>query len=107
LSGDNTGLKYRIQQDEEWTNDTGRQARARALEHQLAHDANADAASDPRRVAGSLYSLIAPVPRIAPKIGEFNQSRLMVNGNRVEHWLNGTKVVAFDTGNPEVQKLLR
>jgi hypothetical protein len=103
----NSGLKYLIQRADEWTNAAGRQARARGLEYQLADDEDPDAASDPRRTAGSLYSLIAPVPRIPPKVGDFNHSRLVVNGHRVEHWLNGAKVVEFDTGDPEVQKLLR
>jgi hypothetical protein len=103
----NSGVKYRIQNADEWTNAQGRQARARGLEYQLAGDANADAASDPRRVAGSLYSLIAPSPRILPRIGEFNHSRLVVSGNHVEHWLNGTKVVEFDIRSANVQKLLR
>src|SRR5260370_13782700 len=51
------------------------QAQARGLEYQLADDRDPDAASDASRVAGSLYSVIAPVPKIAPKIGEFNPSR--------------------------------
>jgi len=58
-------------------------------------------------VAGALYSLIAPVPRVAPKIGEFNHSLLVVRAGRVEHWLNGTKVVEFDPESVEVRKLLR
>jgi hypothetical protein len=103
----NSGVKYLIQRVDEWANAAGRQARARGLEYQLADNANEDAASDPRRVAGSLYSLIAPVPRIPPRIGEFNHSRLLVNGHHVEHWLNGVKVVEFDTASPDVQKLLR
>jgi hypothetical protein len=103
----NSGVKYLIQRVDEWTNAAGRQARARGLEYQLADDHNEDAASDPRRVAGSLYSLIAPVPRVPPRIGEFNHSRLLVNGHHVEHWLNGRKVVEFDTSGAEVQKLLR
>ena len=103
----NSGVKYLIQNIDEWTNAAGRQARARGLEYQLADDANDDAASDPRRVAGSLYSLIAPVPRIPPKIAAFNHSRLVVNGRHVEHWLNGNKVVEFDTATPAVQTLLR
>ena len=56
----NSGLKYLIQNVDEWVNKTGRQARARGLEYQLADNRNADAASDPRKVAGALYSLIAP-----------------------------------------------
>lgn len=107
LAGGNSGLKYRIQKADEWTNAAGRQARARGLEYQLADDADADAASDPRKVAASLYSLIAPVPHIAPRIGEFNHSRLLVEGRHVEHWLNGTKVVTFDLGDTAVEALLR
>jgi len=101
----NTGLKYRIQRVDEWTNASGRQARARGLEYQLADDANDDAASDRR--AGSLYSLLAPSPRVGPRIGEYNQSRLLVDGRRVEHWLNGVKVLSFNLDAPEVEKLLR
>jgi len=107
LKDGNSGVKYLIQKVDEWTNAEGRQARARGLEYQLADDANSDAASDPRRVAASLYSLIAPAPRIPPKIGEFNHSRLLVQDTHVEHWLNGVKVVVFDTGSAEVRKLLR
>jgi hypothetical protein len=107
LNDGNSGVKYLIQKVDEWTNAAGRQARARGLEYQLAGDADPDAMSDPRRVAGSLYSLIAPVPRIPPKIGAFNHSRLVVNGRHIEHWLNGTKVVEFDLGNLEIQKSLR
>lgn len=107
LKDGNSGVKYLIQRVDEWTNPAGRQARARGLEYQLADDTNADAASDPRRVAGSLYSLIAPVPRIPPRIAAFNHSRLLVQGHHVEHWLNGAKVVEFATDTPEVEKLLR
>lgn len=96
LAKGNSGVKYLIQRVDEWTNAAGRQARARGLEYQLADDANPDAASDPRRVAGSLYSLIAPSPKVAPAIGEYNRSRIVVRGNQAEHWLNGEKVVEFD-----------
>src|SRR5690349_16423675 len=62
LKDGNSGVKYLIRKVDEWTNAAGRQARARGLEYQLADDHNADAASDPRRVAASLYSIFAPVP---------------------------------------------
>ncbi len=102
----NSGVKYLIQRVDEWTNKAGREARARGLEYQLADDANSDAASDPRRVAGSLYSVIAPVPKLPPKIGAFNHSRIVVRGTHVEHWLNGVRVVEFDTQDAAVRKHL-
>src|SRR5262249_48712986 len=101
LRAGNSGLKYLIEKVDEWTNAAGRQARARGLEYQLADDENPDAASDPKRTAGSLYSVIAPVPKIKPRVGEFNQSRLVVTAKRIEHWLNGVKVVEFHA--PRVQ----
>ena len=107
LERGNSGVKYKIQKVDEWVNAEGREARARGLEYQLADDKDPDAASDPRRVAGSLYSVIAPSPKVPPRIGEFNQSRIFVAGKRVEHWLNGQKVVAFETDAPEVEKQLR
>ena len=102
----NSGVKYLIQKVDEWTNKAGRQARARGLEYQLAGDANPDAASDPRRAAASLYSIIAPAPKVTPLVDEFNHSLLIVEGHHVQHWLNGTKVVEFDADAPEALKQL-
>lgn len=107
LQAGNSGVKYLIQRMDEWTNAAGRQARARGLEYQLADDASDDVGSDPKRVAGSLYSLIAPSPRVEPKIGAFNHSLLVVRPGHVEHWLNGTKVVEFDPASAAVHELLR
>ena len=103
----NSGVKYRIQKIDEWKNAAGRQARARGLEYQLADPDSDDIAGDPRRFTAALYSLIAPAPAAAPRLGEFNHSRLVVHGSHVEHWLNGVKVVEFDTAGPDVRKLLR
>jgi hypothetical protein len=103
----NSGVKYLVQKVDDWVNRDGRQARARGMEYQLADDHNADAASDASRVAGSLYSVIAPVPKVTPKIGEFNHSRLVVHHGVVEHWLNGTRVVRYEIASPLVQKQLR
>jgi hypothetical protein len=103
----NTGLKYLVQRVDEWTNAGGRQARARGLEYQLADDANDDAASDPRRAVASLYSALKPSPRVSPRIGEYNQSRILFDGRNVEHWFNGVRVLRYDVNSPVVQALLR
>jgi hypothetical protein len=51
--------------------------------------------------AGSNYAL-HPAPRDLPKPpGEWNATRIVVNGNHVEHWLNGTKVVDYELGSDD------
>ena len=53
-------------------------------------------------LAGSLYDMGPEAPRDLPKpVGQWNQSRLVVKGWNVEHWLNGKKVVALDLASPE------
>ena len=55
----------------------------------------------PLQRAGALYDLYAPTEDATKPVGEFNQSRLIVNGSTVEHWLNGKKVAAYDLSSPE------
>lgn len=51
--------------------------------------------------AGSNFALY-PAPRGASRpAGEWNAARLLVNGNHVEHWLNGVRVVDYELGSPE------
>jgi hypothetical protein len=104
LANGNSGVKYLIQHIDEWTNQLGRQARARGLEYQLADNAGPDAV-EPIRSAASLYSAIAPSPKSQPAVGSFNHSRIIVKGDHVEHWLNGVRVVSFDLSEPEAQKV--
>lgn len=52
---------------------------------------------------GSLYDLIEPASdRKLRPVGEWNQSRILVQGNRVEHWLNGSKTLAFEIASPDM-----
>ncbi|MCB0847332.1 MAG: DUF1080 domain-containing protein, partial [Bacteroidetes bacterium] len=40
------------------------------------------------------------------KAGEWNQIRLVIKGDHVEHWLNGHKVVEYSLGSPEWKELV-
>ena len=55
------------------------------------------------RTLGSLYDMIPSVkvePRFQQKIGEWNQGKIIVYpNNKVEHWLNGFKVVEYERGS--------
>ena len=52
--------------------------------------------------AGSLYAMIAPSKSVVKAVGEFNQVRIKVKDNQVEHWLNGTKIVEYTYGSKEM-----
>lgn len=58
-------------------------------------------------LAGSLYDMGPEVPRDATKaVGQWNESRLVVKGWKVEHWLNGRKLVTADLASPEGKALI-
>ena len=61
---------------------------------------------EPKRSAGSLYDLIAPQHKKLKPVGEYNEMKLIVNHNHVEHWLNGTKIVTYEIGSDELNQLI-
>jgi hypothetical protein len=86
----NSGVKYRIfyliQRD------------ATGNEYQLADDGgDPGAIRRPEERSGALYNQIAPFRSAARPIGEFNDSVLIVRGRHCEHWLNGEKVVDYES----------
>ena len=55
-------------------------------------------------VTASLYDLIEPsADRKVKPVGEWNESRIVVKGDHVQHWLNGVKVVEFDCGSDDLK----
>jgi len=51
----------------------------------------------------SFYAVLPPKQDMRPfRSEEWNQSRVVVQGNRVEHWLNGEKVLEYELGSDEV-----
>ncbi|OZI06625.1 hypothetical protein BWI93_18930 [Siphonobacter sp. BAB-5385] len=62
---------------------------------------------EPKRSAGSLYDLITPTNKKLRPVGTYNDARLIVNKNHVEHWLNGEKVVTYEIGSKDLQELIR
>jgi hypothetical protein len=46
--------------------------------------------------AGDLYDLIPADPVRVKPYGEWNKVKIIKNNGKVEHWLNGTKVLSYD-----------
>jgi hypothetical protein len=104
--GANSGLKYAVTLNEK-TNGS-----AIGLEYQLLDDAkhpDAKMGKDGNRTLASLYDLIPSKkdPRFLRSIGSWNNARLIVYpDNKVEHYLNGVKVVEYVRGSEEFEKLV-
>jgi hypothetical protein len=121
--GGNSGVKYRIQ-DTIWivppkpherfeqqversllepikTRPARGQDYVVGFEYQITDDtSNRDAKSNAKHTAGALYDMVAPTGAVLKPVGEFNESRIVVRGEHVEHWLNGVKVVDTFLNSP-------
>jgi hypothetical protein len=76
------------------------------FEYQITdNQANPDALSaGALHAAAALYDMFAATKSPTRAVGEFNLSRIVVRGDRFEHWLNGEKVLDASLKAPEVGK---
>lgn len=92
-AGGNSGVKYLIDRTNRWAaKGGGFHARGRGAEYQIIDDL---AETNPAKQCGALYGRIAPKVKAARAVGEWNRSGIVVAGGRVEHWLNGERVVEY------------
>ena len=92
--GGNSGIFYRATEDNEYIWQS-------APEMQILDDARHNDGKSPLTSAGSNFALY-PAPRgVVHAAGEWNSARLVVNGNHVEHWLNGKKMLEYELGSSE------
>jgi hypothetical protein len=92
----NSGVKYFIDEAR------GNGGSAIGHEYQTIDDDNYTAmALTDRQKTGAWYDVIPAARTAAKRVGEWNTSRLVVKGTKVEHWLNGTLVLAYDITSPE------
>ncbi len=55
--------------------------------------------------SGADYAMHPPLKNVTKQAGEYNHTRIVVNGAHVEHWLNGVKVADFTAWSPEWEAL--
>ena len=87
----NNGVKYLVTED---------RPGAPGHEYQMVDDS---ITPEMNHQTGAFYSVVPPrsdKPLHPP--GQWNHSRILVQGNHAEHWLNGMKVVAYELGGPEI-----
>jgi len=72
-----------------------------APEYQLLDDANAPDGRNRLTSAAAAYGLYAAPAGVVKPFDQWNSTRIIVNGAHVEHWLNGTKVVAYELWSPD------
>ena len=92
----NSGIFYRGEEDEAlapvWRT---------ALEMQIVDTCHPDA-KYPSHRTGSLYDLYAPAETTPTARRDiWNTLRVVADGDRIEHWLNGTRIVTAQQGSPE------
>jgi len=104
--GANSGIKYFVV-----NNFPGKEGQYLGLEYQLIDNErhpDAKLGVDGNRKMSSLYDLIAPnadCPKVIP--GKWNNVRIVVNGNHVEHWLNGKKILEFERTSESFRELVQ
>ena len=94
VPGGNSGIFYRASEDDEaiyWT----------APEMQVLDDSGHVDGQSRLTAAGSDYGLYPSPAGVVHRAGQWNRVRILVNGNHVQHWLNGVKVVEYELGSPD------
>lgn len=96
--GANSGLKYFVVERE---GDTG--GYGYGIEYQLLDDHNHEWIKTGKMMPndyhtlGAAYELFEPSPDKNPrKLGKWNKSKLVSQNGKIEHWLNGIKILEYD-----------
>lgn len=80
----NSGIKYRT-------------ILSKGLEYQILDDDRHKDGKIPTHRTASMYDLLAaPDSKPTRPVGEWNSGRIVAVGNKIEHWLNGEKVIDTD-----------
>ena len=91
--GANSGIKYRVAE-------SPGQKSAFGPEYQVFDDDKHGEGKLSKVSTASLYDVFPPNEKKQLKpVGEFNQTRIIVQGEHAEHWLNGEKVVEYEFGS--------
>jgi Domain of Unknown Function (DUF1080) len=101
----NSGLKYLVDENLAPTSKNAIGFEFQILDDDLHPDSNKG--KDGNRKCGGLYDLIAPPKdKALNPVGQWNTARVIVDGNHIEHWLNGKQTVSYERGSPAFKALV-
>lgn len=93
-AGGNSGIKYKV-----FTS----AGDVIGCEYQFLDDDRHPNGRNPLTRCGAIYGIVPPNEsgkKLLP-VGQFNHTRIVVRGSRIEHWLNGNKIVDVDTSTED------
>ncbi|MBB4079190.1 hypothetical protein GGR28_001810 [Lewinella aquimaris] len=93
--GNSSGIFYHAQRD------PATPIYEAAPEYQVMDDEGWSDPLEPNQRTAGNYAMHAPEGAEPRPAGEWNSTRIVVNHPRVEHWLNGTKVVEYKLGSDD------
>jgi hypothetical protein len=92
-AGGNSGIKYKV---------TKFGNRTLGCEYQIIDDEKHRDGTVDKKSTGSLYDVYAPAKsKVLRPVGEFNQSKIVVRGKQIEHWLNGQLLLTASVGSAD------
>lgn len=87
--GGNSGVKYRT-------------IKRKGLEYQILDDDKHKDGQNSTHRAASMYDLIAaPDSKPVKPVGDWNKGRIVAKDSKIEHWLNGKKVIDTDLSSED------
>ena len=75
-------------------------------EYQLLDDTGHRDGKNENTSSGSLYAMIAPQGKKLNGVGEWNSARIKLHNDRLEHWVNGVKVVETTMGDKDWDEMV-
>lgn len=94
--GSDSGILYRVSEEP-------KEPRQSGPEFQIV-DEETKEPKPPINTTASLFSLYGAEKKELKPVGEFNESRIVVRGKHIQHWLNEAKVVECHIGSEDWNK---
>ncbi len=96
----NSGIFYRVTENKSNPWETG-------PEYQILDNHSKKYKSDAAKatnIAGANYGLYKSIRSATKPLGQWNHTVIVAKGNKIEHWLNGKKVVAYTINSADWKK---